>query len=62
MIRKHDGGPCPVDGETLVVTKLRGGWVRKAHEARKAVWPWSNGPDVGQIVAWRLAEPTDLKE
>jgi len=62
MIRKHDGGPCPVDGETLVVTKLRGGWVRKAHEARKAVWEWSSGPKVGQITHWRPATVIDLKE
>jgi hypothetical protein len=55
--KPHDGGPCPVDGQTVVRMLFRNGWIN-LRRAECEEWPWEpNDPEL-DIIAYR-EEPID---
>ncbi len=64
---EHDGGPMPVDAETLVIVRFRDGREELERQASKAIF-WGDGSDVdsnwsheapseSDIVAYRVVKP-----
>lgn len=60
-ITKWKGGKCPVDGDTLVVCRLRNLWITKPQKASNFVWGHRmDGGHPGDITHWREARKDDL--
>lgn len=65
----HDGGPCPVPADAMVVVRFRDGYVEDAETAwfwsdknpadEFDYWKWQGLPD-WNIVAYRLIEPARI--
>lgn len=54
------GDPMPVDGETEVFVRLRGGWEsRSPDRASWRYWGKTNALGESEIVAYRYAKPAD---
>lgn len=56
---EHDGGECPVDGETLVDVKLKDGAILLITKASDLRWKWVTEPYMNKyndIIAYRLSK------
>jgi hypothetical protein len=52
---KHDGGPCPVDGDASVDILLRCGARVTAEKARAFDWAWCGTSGGADVKFWRPA-------
>lgn len=49
----HDGGECPVDGETFVVAKYRGGAIGRPIRAKFHEWSNCDEAPFADIIAYK---------
>lgn len=53
----HDGGPCPVEGDTMVRCRLSDGWLDDVHApARFWHWPHTMRYSGDHIIAYQIME------
>lgn len=55
---KHDGGPMPVSGDTIVVVALGGTKMDDENTASDMRWSWINGGKFGDITAYSIVGET----
>lgn len=55
---KHDGGPMPVPGDTMVMVELGGVKMADENPANELRWSWINWGDAGDITAYAIVGDT----